>query len=92
MAAGEIASPAPVCVVGARVLRDFHASLCAANLLRAGVEARAVELELDVGRPEANALGLARASTPRHSVPPSLPACCRCYGAASASPCPRLWV
>lgn len=60
MAAGEIASPAPVCVVGARVLRDFHASLCAANLLRAGVEARAVELELDVGRPEANALGLAR--------------------------------
>jgi glycerol-3-phosphate dehydrogenase subunit B len=46
--------------VGLRVLRDFHASLCAANLARAGVEARAVELDLDVGRAEANSLGLAR--------------------------------
>ncbi len=60
MAAGTTADPSPVCVVGTRVLRDFHASLCAANLQRAGVEARAVELHLEVGRPEANAVGLAR--------------------------------
>jgi glycerol-3-phosphate dehydrogenase subunit B len=60
MAAGTTADPAPVCVVGTRVLRDFHASLCAANLRRAGVEARAVALDLDVGRPEVNAVGLAR--------------------------------
>jgi glycerol-3-phosphate dehydrogenase subunit B len=47
-------------VVGIRVLRDFHASLCAANLERDGVAARGVQLELDVGRAEANSLGLAR--------------------------------
>ncbi|MGA2925736.1 MAG: glycerol-3-phosphate dehydrogenase subunit GlpB [Solirubrobacteraceae bacterium] len=60
MAAGELSSGAPVCVVGIRVLRDFHASLCAGNLRRAGIEARAVGLELDVGRTEANSLALAR--------------------------------
>jgi glycerol-3-phosphate dehydrogenase subunit B len=47
-------------VVGIRVLRDFHASLCAANLERDGIAARGVQLELDVGRAEANSLGLAR--------------------------------
>jgi glycerol-3-phosphate dehydrogenase subunit B len=60
MAAGDVRSGGPVCVVGLRVLRDFHASLCAGNLRRAGIEARAVELDVDVGRVEANALGLAR--------------------------------
>jgi glycerol-3-phosphate dehydrogenase subunit B len=54
------ASSGPICVVGVRVLRDFHASLCAANLERDGVAARGVQLELDVGRAEANSLGLAR--------------------------------
>jgi glycerol-3-phosphate dehydrogenase subunit B len=49
------ASEGPACVVGVRVLRDFHASLCAAN-----IGARSLELRLDVGRAEANALGLAR--------------------------------
>ena len=53
-------SSGPICVVGIRVLRDFHASLCAANLQRDGVAARGVQLELDVGRAEANSLGLAR--------------------------------
>lgn len=50
----------PICVVGMRVLRDFHASLCAANLERGGVAARAVQIEVDVGRAESNSLGLAR--------------------------------
>jgi len=54
------ASSGPICVVGIRVLRDFHASLCAANLQRDGVAARGVQLELDVWRAEANSLGLAR--------------------------------
>jgi glycerol-3-phosphate dehydrogenase subunit B len=49
-----------VCVVGLRVLRDFYATLCAANLEQAGITARGIELELDIGRPEANSLGLAR--------------------------------
>jgi len=60
MAAGHVRDPAPVCVVSLRVLRDFHAALCAANLQRAGHAARAVELDVDVGRAEANSLGLAR--------------------------------
>ena len=60
MAAGHARDPAPVCVVGVRVLRDFHARLCAANLERAGWPARAIELDVDVGRAEANSLGLAR--------------------------------
>jgi glycerol-3-phosphate dehydrogenase subunit B len=60
MASGDVRSSAPVCVAGFRVLRDFHASLCAGNLRRAGLAARAVEVDVDVGRVEANALGLAR--------------------------------
>jgi glycerol-3-phosphate dehydrogenase subunit B len=60
MAAGDLHVQTPVCVVGARVLRDFHPSMCAANLQRAGIGARAVSLDLDVGRVETNALVLAR--------------------------------
>jgi glycerol-3-phosphate dehydrogenase subunit B len=60
MAPGEMEGGGPVCVVGVPVLRDFYASLCAGNLRRAGIGARAVEIDVDVGRVEANALGLAR--------------------------------
>jgi glycerol-3-phosphate dehydrogenase subunit B len=60
MAGGDVRAGKPVCVVGLRVLKDFHASLCAGNLRRAGIASRAVEVEADVGRVEANALGLAR--------------------------------
>ena len=59
-APGDMGDRAPVCVVGVPVLRDFHASLCAANLQRAGIEARGIQLDVDVGRAEANSLGLAR--------------------------------
>jgi glycerol-3-phosphate dehydrogenase subunit B len=59
MAAG--AGSDPVCVVGLRALKDFHAPLLAENLVRAGIQARAVELDV---RPEkrvdANSLGFAR--------------------------------
>jgi glycerol-3-phosphate dehydrogenase subunit B len=48
------------CVVGIRALRDFHPALCAANLNRVGLEARPVELELELDRADQNALGLAR--------------------------------
>ena len=47
-------------MVGTRALRDFHAALCAANLGRAGVAARSVEVEIEVDRADQNALGLAR--------------------------------
>ncbi len=60
MAAGDARDDAPVCVVGMRVLRDFHASLCAGNLQRAGIAARAVHVEPDVGRTETNTVVLAR--------------------------------
>jgi glycerol-3-phosphate dehydrogenase subunit B len=60
MAAGDLRVAEPVCAVGLRPLRDFHASLCAANIARAGVEARALVLPFDADRPDENAVGLAR--------------------------------
>jgi glycerol-3-phosphate dehydrogenase subunit B len=60
MAAGELTRSGSVCVVGLRALRDFHPTLCAANMSRNGTEARGVELDLDVGWPDANALLLGR--------------------------------
>ena len=60
MVDGDARSKAPVCVVEIRAMRDFHASLCAGNLRRAGIPSRGIELDLDVGRVETNALGLAR--------------------------------
>lgn len=60
MAGGDAGAADRVCVVGARALRDFHPALCAANLTRAGIPARAVEVEIDVERADENALGLAR--------------------------------
>jgi glycerol-3-phosphate dehydrogenase subunit B len=59
MAAG--AGRDPVCVIGLRALKDFHAPLLAENLARAGIEARAVELDLrPEKRADANSLGFAR--------------------------------
>jgi glycerol-3-phosphate dehydrogenase subunit B len=60
MAEGDMRVREPVCIVGTRALRDFHAALCAANLETAGIAARAVELDLALDRADANALGLAR--------------------------------
>jgi glycerol-3-phosphate dehydrogenase subunit B len=60
MAGGDLRAGGPVYIVGSPVLRDFHPSLCAANLVRAGVDARSVELTFEVDRADQNALGLAR--------------------------------
>ena len=60
MVAGDSVDLDRVCVVGTRVLRDFHAALCASNLGRLGVPARAVEAEIEVDRADQNTLGLAR--------------------------------
>lgn len=60
MSGGEVGAREPVCVVGPRTLRDFHPSLCAANLTRAGIPARAVAVDVEVSRADENALGLAR--------------------------------
>jgi glycerol-3-phosphate dehydrogenase subunit B len=62
MAAGDLASGDPVVAVGFRGLKDFHPALLADMLSRAGVRARAVELDLvPEGRVDVNALGYARA-------------------------------
>ncbi|HEY5430289.1 MAG TPA: anaerobic glycerol-3-phosphate dehydrogenase subunit GlpB [Solirubrobacteraceae bacterium] len=60
MAAGERSQLHRVCIVGTPSLRDFHPSLCAANLAAAGIEARAVSLDLTLERADMSALGLAR--------------------------------
>jgi glycerol-3-phosphate dehydrogenase subunit B len=60
MAEGDMRTHEPVCIVGTRVLRDFHAALCAANLEAAGIAARGIEVDLELDRADANALGLAR--------------------------------
>lgn len=60
MAGGEAGGLRRVCIVGTPALRDFHPTLCAANLRTAGIEARAVSLDLELDRADMNALGLAR--------------------------------
>ncbi|MGZ8635172.1 MAG: anaerobic glycerol-3-phosphate dehydrogenase subunit B, partial [Solirubrobacteraceae bacterium] len=60
MGEGDMRTREPVCIVGTPALRDFHAALCAANLETAGIAARAIEVDLELDRADANALGLAR--------------------------------
>jgi glycerol-3-phosphate dehydrogenase subunit B len=60
MANGEASGLRRVCIVGTPALRDFHPSLCAANLVLAGIEARAVSVDLKLERADMNTLGLAR--------------------------------
>ena len=61
MAGGDLRAAAPVCVVGFRTLKDFHAPLLADNLARAGAHTRAIELDLaPEGRADANSLAFAR--------------------------------
>jgi glycerol-3-phosphate dehydrogenase subunit B len=61
MAEGDLRRDDPICVVGLRPLKDFHAALLADNLRLQGIPARAVELDIVVDRVDVNALGLARA-------------------------------
>jgi glycerol-3-phosphate dehydrogenase subunit B len=60
MVEGDMREREPACIVGTHVLRDFHAALCAANLEAAGIAARAIDVDVQVDRADANALGLAR--------------------------------
>jgi glycerol-3-phosphate dehydrogenase subunit B len=59
-AAGDSRQLGRLVVVGLPVLRDFHPELCAANLRAAGIDARAVALDVTADRADASALGLAR--------------------------------
>jgi glycerol-3-phosphate dehydrogenase subunit B len=55
MTAGDGAGGERTCIVGFRSMRDFHAPYAAGNL-----GARSLQLELELDRPDANAIGLAR--------------------------------
>jgi len=61
MAEGDLRRDEPIVVVGLRQLKDFHAALLADNLQRAGVPARAVELDVEFDRVDVNTVALARA-------------------------------
>lgn len=64
MAGGDLRDGAPVCAVSFRALKDFHATLLADNLARAGLDVAARGVELDLSperRADVNALGFARA-------------------------------
>ncbi len=60
MAGGDASDLRRVCIVGVGAMRDFHPGLCAANLGRAGIEARAITVEAPVERADANSLAIAR--------------------------------
>ncbi|MGH2873684.1 MAG: anaerobic glycerol-3-phosphate dehydrogenase subunit GlpB [Solirubrobacteraceae bacterium] len=60
MAAGEAGGLHRVAIAGTPALRDFHPSMCAANLREVGIEARAVRLALELERADTSALGVAR--------------------------------
>ena len=59
-AAGDARALGRVAVVGVPALRDFHATLCAANLNAAGIEAFPVSIDVERERADAATLTLAR--------------------------------
>lgn len=59
-AAGDSHQLGRLAVVGVPALRDFHPGLCAANLERAGIDARAVSLDIAVERADSSTLAMAR--------------------------------
>jgi glycerol-3-phosphate dehydrogenase subunit B len=60
MRAGDRHGLGRVAIVGTPALRDFHHCLCAENLAAAGIDARAVTMELEFERADMNGLGVAR--------------------------------
>jgi glycerol-3-phosphate dehydrogenase subunit B len=60
IAGGDSEGLESVCIVGTHALRDFHPSLCAANLRQAAIDARSVSIELKLERADMSALGIAR--------------------------------
>jgi glycerol-3-phosphate dehydrogenase subunit B len=62
MVAGDVRRGGRFCIVGFRQLKDFYPAYVADNLVRSGrdVSARAIELDLRLGRVDANSLAVAR--------------------------------
>lgn len=60
MAGGEASELGTVAVVSFPVVREFHPSLCAANLTAAGIRSRGISLHMALERADMNPLGMAR--------------------------------
>lgn len=60
MAGGDARDLRRVYIAGVGPMRDFHPGLCAANLRRAGIDARAITVEAELERADANTLAIAR--------------------------------
>ena len=59
-AAGDSRQLGRLSVVGLPSLRDFHPALCASNLVAAGIDARAVTVDVAVERADSTTLDMAR--------------------------------
>jgi glycerol-3-phosphate dehydrogenase subunit B len=60
MAGGEASGLGSVAIVSLPSLREFHPTLCAANLTAASIEARGITLHMAVERADMNPVGMAR--------------------------------
>jgi glycerol-3-phosphate dehydrogenase subunit B len=60
MAAGDASGLANVAIVSVPALREFHPTLCAANLTAAGIPARGISLQLPMERADMSPTGMAR--------------------------------
>jgi glycerol-3-phosphate dehydrogenase subunit B len=60
MAGGEASALSTVAVVSVPALREFHPTLCAANLTAAGIRSRAITVHMEMERADMNPLGMAR--------------------------------
>ncbi|MCL2419639.1 MAG: anaerobic glycerol-3-phosphate dehydrogenase subunit GlpB [Conexibacteraceae bacterium] len=59
-AAGDSRQLGRVVIVGTEELRDFHPKLCAANLRAAGIDARALSVDIECDRADSSTLAFAR--------------------------------
>jgi glycerol-3-phosphate dehydrogenase subunit B len=60
MAGGDASALSTVAIVSLPALREFHPTLCAANLTAVGVESRPISLHMAMERADMNPLGMAR--------------------------------
>jgi glycerol-3-phosphate dehydrogenase subunit B len=60
MAGGDASGLGTVAIVSVPALREFHPTLCAANLTAAGIETRGITLHIELERADMNPVGMAR--------------------------------
>jgi glycerol-3-phosphate dehydrogenase subunit B len=60
MVGGDASRLGTVAIVSVPALREFHPTLCAANLTAAGIESRGITLHIELERADMNPVGMAR--------------------------------